>query len=313
MSDVVSVQAALITGLFAIFSSIIVAIINRKSRKETNQKLDKVVKDVQYVASNDVNIHRNNESNFKNHNYTSDDILLDMNNFDEINRYQDFKLSTVKSVLSEVTHTMATPISGIELCVEHLRSGKFTNEKNNEILEDISKYLNQIKDNLISYDNLYSNSLKYINDEMVNLSSFLTDLLHLTVLTTTRKINTSTEGNCEIIIRKNIVNILQIPIMVILENAVAFTPDNGKITMNFYKQEKQLQIDIINTVKKEVSNETVQRAFDDGYSTRNSKGKGLYLTKSIIEKHLNGTISFNYFSEPYKYVNVSIKFEVKSL
>ena len=83
---------------------------------------------------------------------------------------------------------------------------------------------------------------------------------------------------------------------IILDNAMKYSPENGKIELKLIKKGKQILLTVYNTTKNPVNSEDIKHIFDRFYrgdSSRNSDitghGIGLSSAKAIVEAH-NGKI-----------------------
>jgi signal transduction histidine kinase len=77
----------------------------------------------------------------------------------------------------------------------------------------------------------------------------------------------------------------------LIKNAVDASEPGGKIEVLLYEEERVVQIVVID-YGEGIAPEAIQKIFEPYYSTKeNSMGLGLYMTKMIIEKHMNGSIT----------------------
>lgn len=95
----------------------------------------------------------------------------------------------------------------------------------------------------------------------------------------------------------------------ILDNAFAYSPDNGIIAIDAKKEQNQISISIQNQGPI-VEPTVLNQIFDQGFSTRQSTGRGLAIAKKAIEEMLNGIIVCENTGEE-KGVKFSIIIEVE--
>ncbi len=81
-------------------------------------------------------------------------------------------------------------------------------------------------------------------------------------------------------------------ISILMDNALKYSPEGGKIALDFFKQSKTLCLTIFNTADTEISHENLNHVFDRFYRTdlsRNSEtgghGIGLSVAKAIVTAH----------------------------
>jgi len=89
----------------------------------------------------------------------------------------------------------------------------------------------------------------------------------------------------------------------LIKNAVdSIEGINGKIMLKLSKREDNTIIVTIEDNGKGINDETLTKVFDPYFTTKeDSTGLGLYMTKIIIEKHMNGTIEAEPLAEGTKF------------
>jgi len=89
----------------------------------------------------------------------------------------------------------------------------------------------------------------------------------------------------------------------LIKNAVdSIEGINGKIMLKLSKREDNTIIVTIEDNGKGINDETLTKVFDPYFTTKeDSTGLGLYMTKIIIEKHMNGTIEAKPLAEGTKF------------
>ncbi len=78
----------------------------------------------------------------------------------------------------------------------------------------------------------------------------------------------------------------------LVKNAVDAIGSRGAIIIRLYKNEKGKVIISVENSGKSIDEKLISKVFDPYFTTKeDSMGLGLYMTKMIVEKHMNGTIS----------------------
>jgi signal transduction histidine kinase len=78
----------------------------------------------------------------------------------------------------------------------------------------------------------------------------------------------------------------------LIKNAIdSIGREKGKIILQLHKREDNTIVVTVEDNGKGINEETLGRVFDPYFTTKeDSMGLGLYMTKIIIEKHMNGAI-----------------------
>ena len=203
-----------------------------------------------------------------------------------------------RNFIADAGHDLKTPITVIEADAEVLKM-KFGDD--NEFLNDIflqSSRLKQLTEDLIYLSKLDENP----DYEMIEfpLSDVITEICQSfeSVAKTQKKEMTITiephlsfKGN-----QKNMERLVNI----LLDNAVKYSSDHGKIDVSLERQKKFIVLTVYNTVD-HISKEELPNLFDRFYrsdQSRNSEtggyGIGLSVAKSVVEAHkgkINATTS----------------------
>lgn len=203
-----------------------------------------------------------------------------------------------RNFIADAGHDLKTPITVIEADAEVLKM-KFGDD--NEFLNDIflqSSRLKQLTEDLIYLSKLDENP----DYEMIEfpLSDVITEICQSfeSVAKTQKKEMTITiephlsfKGN-----QKNMERLVNI----LLDNAVKYSSDHGKIDVSLERQKKFIVLTVYNTVD-HISKEELPKFFDRFYrsdQSRNSEtggyGIGLSVAKSVVEAHkgkINATTS----------------------
>ncbi len=192
------------------------------------------------------------------------------------------KNAITTSVLSNVSHAIGTPISAIQLLILN----------SNDINEGLKKRLNdniiQIKSILNGFSNLYNEKRQLEEKEKIKLYEGIEHICKLTELSKEKKISFNYKIEKDLECTKNCFDILKIPIVSIIENAIEASKDNSSIDISIYKKEEKTYFEFFNRGQSILNNEV----FDIGYTTKKSNGIGLSMAKEIVEDALDGKISY---------------------
>ena len=229
--------------------------------------------------------------------------------FEMLNEEKEIEIKCIKNVLSDVVHTVRNPVSGIKAIITVIKMDENISNEMHKHIEDIESCLKQIENNLNTYYQISNiTSLESSNDEKIEFSTELLNTIKLLVVSSGK--NIVVEDNIEKIeISKEISKVLILAITCILDNAFTYSPDNGIIAIDARKEHKQISIDIQNQGPI-VEPTVLNQIFDQGFSTRQSTGRGLAIAKKAIEEILNGIIVCENTGEE-KGVKFSILIEVE--
>lgn len=229
--------------------------------------------------------------------------------FEMMNEEKEIEINCIKNVLSDVVHTVRNPVSGIKAIISVMKMDENISIEMKRQIEDIESCLKQIENNLNTYYQISNiTSLESSNDEKIEFSTELLNTIKLLVVSSGK--NIAVEDNIEKFeISKEISKVLILAITCILDNAFTYSPDNGIIAIDVKKEQKQISIDIQNQGPI-VEPTVLNQIFDQGFSTRQSTGRGLAIAKKAIEEMLNGIIVCENTGEE-KGVKFSILIEVE--
>lgn len=229
--------------------------------------------------------------------------------FEMLNEEMEIEIKCIKNVLSDVVHTVRNPVSGIKAIITVMKMSEDISIETHKHIEDIENCLKQIENNLNTYYQISNiTSLESSNDEKIEFSTELLNTIKLLVVSSGK--NIVLENNIEEIkISKEISKVLILAITCILDNAFAYSPDNGIIAISARKEQNQINIDIQNQGPI-VEPTILNQIFHQGFSTRQSTGRGLAIAKKAIEEMLNGIIVCENTGEE-KGVKFSILIEVE--
>ena len=201
-----------------------------------------------------------------------------------------------KRFISDAGHEIKTPLAIISADTDVLEM-ELADE--NEWLSDIklqTKRLSELTSDLIMLSKMEETStvLEFTDLDLSKMVKTQTGSFQVVASASGKTISTKIEEDLHIQgDRKSIESLLSI----VLDNAIKYCPDNGKIDVHMARSKKGVQIEVTNDTKESITPEECKNMFARFYRTdasRNSgtggHGIGLSIAKAIVEKH-KGRIS----------------------
>ena len=200
-----------------------------------------------------------------------------------------------RDFIAHLSHEFKTPLTSIKSYSEMLMDGEVNDV---ETSKEFYNIINTEADRLSSLvQNLLSISRMEMGNLTINTALVKTDLL---VKDAFAAIET-TANNKNIFLEKNVSEnspslmgdkeLLKVAIINILNNAVKYTPQNGKVTLSLFSQNGHIIFDVIDTGCG-ISPKDLPYIFDKTYRSKDplvreepGSGLGLALTQEIIELH----------------------------
>lgn len=203
--------------------------------------------------------------------------------------------------IADASHELKTPLAVINTNVDVLLSN------GTEIIDSQTKWLNYIKSEVermskLTNDLLYLTQIDYSCAKMFYSNFDLSKAVE-SVLLTMEAVIYENNLNLEYVLEPNIMfngnsEQLQQVVMILLDNALKYTNENGNIKLDLKKENTNILLTITNTGKG-ISPENLPKIFDRFYRVDKSRsresggyGLGLAIGKAIIEQH-GGRISVN--------------------
>lgn len=219
-----------------------------------------------------------------------------------------------RDFIAHLSHEFKTPLTSIKSYSEMLLDGEVDEA---ETKKEFYNIINTEADRLSSLvQNLLSISRMEMGNLTINTALVKTDLL---VKDTFAAIETAA-SNKNIFIEKNVSEnspslmgdkeLLKVAIINILNNAVKYTPQNGKITFSLFNQNGDIMFDVVDTgfgiSPKDLPNifDKTYRSADTHVREESGSGLGLAITQEIIQLH-GGDIEV--YSESGKGARFTIK------
>ena len=203
-----------------------------------------------------------------------------------------------KSFIANVSHELKTPMTTIGGFIDGILDGTIETEKQGYYLNIVSeevKRLSRLVESMLSMSKLESGELA-MNPERFDLR----ELIFSTVIAQEQRIeskNIEITGLDEI---KNVFvtadrDLIHQVVYNLVDNAIKFTEDNGKITFSLKNEGKNTVLVLTNTGRG-IPQKDINFIFERFYkvdksrsASKNSTGIGLYLVKTIIKAH-GGTV-----------------------
>lgn len=218
-----------------------------------------------------------------------------------------------RSFVANVSHEFKTPMTTIGGFINGILDGTIPPEKQNYYLNIVSSEINRLSkmvNMMLNISKIETGNVE-INIENCDLSQkLLTTFLGFEQIISKKNIevsgledlNTTTVHGDSAMLDQVIYNLV--------DNAVKFTNEGGKITVNTASDKKYTYLAITNTGKG-IPRESLEKVFDRFYKVDQSRstdtkstGLGLFLIRSILSLH-NGTITVE--SEADSYTRFTIK------
>lgn len=196
--------------------------------------------------------------------------------------------------ISDVSHELRTPLTTISGFVEGIIDGTIPDDAKDEYLEVVlseSKRLSRLITNLLQVSRMESGEAKmektdFDINELVRLA-----LLKFEMMITPKNIDVSVNMDADRIIVNADKDMITQVLINLINNAVKFTPDGGKISVDIEDKKEKAVISVTNTGKG-ISPEEMQFIWDRFYKADKSRsedrtgmGLGLYIVKRIIHLH----------------------------
>lgn len=199
-----------------------------------------------------------------------------------------------RSFVSSVSHEFKTPMTTIGGFINGILDGTIPPEKQNYYLEIVSsevKRLSKMVNAMLNISRIETGNLT-LNIERFNISNnLLNTFLTFEQLITEKNITVEGLENLEDLTAPADQSMLDQVIYNLVDNAVKFTDNNGKITVETKKDSENCYFSIRNTGSG-IPPEHIKNIFDRFYKVDESRsadtkstGLGLHLVKSIVELH----------------------------
>lgn len=228
--------------------------------------------------------------------------LTDDENLRKLTASYATKIDDIEAIVSNILHVTRTPISGLKII-----SKTISNSTDDTAIQDKCKKLDEYADMIER--GISTLSIKpVINDnETENIYDRIQYDCTLIGLTSNKKINFEyIFPNEQFVIPVDKANCLMACVNCILENAMYYSKDNGKIIIELAVNEDIAELSVTN-YGEPIDQNDIDKVFIRGYSGRGSSGYGLSLAKHIAEDYLNGDITVQNIDEGGVKFTISIR------
>ena len=219
--------------------------------------------------------------------------------------------------VSNASHELKTPLATIKILVESMMyQENMDPQLRAEFLLDIDKEIDRLSSvvgDLLTLVHIDSHKLRLRREMMVFSDTVRETVARLTPLAKKRKqqIETHIEDDCEMFADPG--KLAQVCYNII-ENAIKYTPDGGKITVSLHKSGRDAVLDISDTGVG-IPAEDLPHVFDRFYRVDKARsretggtGLGLSIVKQIVRLHAG---SVTVASEPNRGTTFTVQLPVK--
>lgn len=222
------------------------------------------------------------------------------------------KYIIMRNVISDIAHTLRTPISGIHAILMILNQSYADNPELVNYFSEIDKCLSQVEDNLQAYQDLMLEGNTEDEQGRVAFNEELSARLKIAILSSEKKLYVDCSAIENITTDKTTSKLLLLALDCLIENATFFANDNSTIKISGHTEGEFYIFEIQNDGQL-VAQENLRKIFLNGFSTRSSSGKGLFFVKNVVEARLGGAIDCENVEVPTKGVKFIIMLEKERL
>lgn len=242
----------------------------------------------------------------------------------DIIMFHQARLASLGEMLNNIAHQWRQPLGSITMIIQSFqtkkRVGKLTNEFLKEKVNDALLLANNMSNTLDDFKNFFSPNREkttfFIEDcieHSIQLSKYLLEKENI-------KISLQIKDKVEITSYYNELSHVFLNILTNAKDALLKLQKNERyIFIIKYKLNSQVIIDIIDNAGG-IQDDISAKIFEPYYTTKYKSagtGIGLYMSKQIIEKHINGiikhkNIDYKINNKTYKCSKFTIKIEIKN-
>jgi signal transduction histidine kinase len=204
----------------------------------------------------------------------------------------------VKALVTDITHQIKTPLASIKIFNSLLLDGGLTMQETNEFLIRTKEAINKLEwlsDSLIKISRMEAGMIR-LKQEKADIRSTVLDAVNGVYLKALQKNIEVRINDLESIYLPHDVRWTKEALFNVLDNAVKYTPDQGRIQVAIGKLESYIEIDIEDNGVG-IPPAEIGHIFDRFYRGRSAivqqtagTGVGLYLARKILEAQNGGII-----------------------
>jgi signal transduction histidine kinase len=220
-------------------------------------------------------------------NTMADTILRNMEELKQVDNLR-------RDLIANISHDIRTPIAIIHGYVETLimKHASLDQQKQQEYLQTIIKSTERLKRLMSDLFELSKLESRQIKPKME--AFFMFDLLQdisrkYALLAQERNIELETDLSSKMPVVCADIALMERVLQNLIDNALNYTPENGKVQIKMEELNRQVSVSIINTGQG-IASEELPKIFDRYYKVENNKGAlgtglGLAIVKNILEIH----------------------------
>uniref|UniRef100_UPI0040483A73 PAS domain-containing sensor histidine kinase n=1 Tax=Aliarcobacter sp. TaxID=2321116 RepID=UPI0040483A73 len=210
---------------------------------------------------------------------------------------QQNKLASMGEMLGNIAHQWRQPLNNINLLVYFIRDsyGKISQIELNETIQDVKLQIDYMSQTIDDFRNFYKPSKER---KVFNIKESIIQSSKI-VIASLEKYGIKLNVSGELIEIESYENEFEQVIVNILSNAIDAKIVKSKknsfearIDVNVFKKEEEIIVSIFNNCGN-IDEQIIERIFEPYFTTKfenQGTGIGLYMTKVIIEKNMNGKI-----------------------
>lgn len=222
---------------------------------------------------------------------TKDELQRLAETFNDMLIKLDAAFSTQRQFIQDISHELRTPLTilkgNLEVALKRIRSTQEYEATLNSSIEEIDK-ITKLVDSLLILARLDNKEIP-LTIQSIDLKLFIEDILaDVNILVQEKGINIALICEDKVILDADQLYLRRL-FLNLLDNALKFTPSNGKVTFRVRKKDEVATIEVIDTGIG-ISESELPYIFNRMYqvprlSTNTGFGLGLAIARSIVEIH----------------------------
>ncbi len=210
---------------------------------------------------------------------------------------QQSKLAQMGEMISMIAHQWRQPLNAISLTSSIInmkaKKDKLENEKVIELTHNISEYSHHLSETINDFREFFKSDKKSEETNFTYLVNSVLKIIEDSIINKNIEIIKNLECNDNFVsypneLKQVVLNLIKNAEDILLEKKI----ENPYIKINTYRQGNKYILEV-NDNGGGISKQIINNIFDPYFSTKKQKdgtGLGLYMSKTIIEKHCNGSL-----------------------